>query len=75
MISNDTNADQLQLSNWIDGAVQCIRILEQHPDWGGKSRQITVKSLEEQRSNISCKMDHINPKSWKGDTHVYNVVL
>jgi hypothetical protein len=34
-----------------------------------------VKSLEEQRDNISRKMDHINPKSWKGDTCVGNVVL
>jgi hypothetical protein len=75
MISNDTNADQLQLSNRIDGAVQCVRILDDHPDWGGDSRRITVKSLEEQGSNILRKMDHINPKSWKGDTHVGDVIL
>lgn len=75
MIGNDTNADQLQLSNRIDGAVQCVRILEQHPDWGGESRRIAVRSLEEQGSNISRKMDHINPKSWKGDTRVGNVIL
>ena len=37
MIGNDTNADQLQLSNHIDGAMQCVCILEQHPDWGGES--------------------------------------
>ena len=75
MIGNDMNADQLQLSNRIDGAVQCVRILEQHPDWGGESRRITVKSLEEQGSDISRKMDHINPMSWKGDTRVGNVIL
>jgi hypothetical protein len=75
MTGNDTNADQLQLSNRIDGAVQCVRILEQHPDWGGESRRITVRSLEEQGSNISRKMDHINPKSWKGDTCVRNLIL
>jgi hypothetical protein len=75
MIGNDTNADQLQLSNRIDGAVQCVCILEQHPDWGGESRRITVKSLEEQGSNISRKMDHINPKSWKGDVRVGNLIL
>jgi hypothetical protein len=75
MVSNDTNADQLQLSNRIDGAVQCVRILEQHPDWGGESRRITVKSLEEQGNDISRKMDHINPKSWKGDTRVSHLIL
>ena len=48
MIGNNMNADQLQLSNRIDGTVQCVRILEQHPDWGGESCRITVKSLKEQ---------------------------
>jgi hypothetical protein len=70
-----TNADQLQLSNWIDGAVQCVCILEQHPDWGDELRWITVRSLREQGSNISWKTDHINLKSWKGDTRVSNLVL
>jgi len=75
MIGNDTNTDQLQLTNRIDGAVQCVRILDEHPEWGGESRRITVKSLEEQGSDISRKLDHINPKSWKGDIHVRDVVL
>ena len=48
MIGNNMNADQLQLSNRIDGTVRCVRVLEQHPDWGGESCQITVKSLKEQ---------------------------
>jgi hypothetical protein len=34
-----------------------------------------VKSLEEQGSNISRKMDHLNPKSWKGDTCIGNLIL
>jgi hypothetical protein len=37
MVRNDTNADQLQLTNRIDGAVQCVKILEIHPEWGGQS--------------------------------------
>ena len=37
MVGNDTNADQLQLTNHIDGAVQCVKILEIHPEWGGQS--------------------------------------
>lgn len=37
MVGNDTNADQLQLTNRIDGAVQCVKILEIHPEWGGQS--------------------------------------
>ena len=37
MTGNDKNANQLKLTNQINGAVQCVRILEEHPDWGGKS--------------------------------------
>lgn len=75
MIGNDHHADQLQLTNRIDGAVQCVKILELHPEWGGQSRRITVRSLEEQGNNISKKLDHINPRSWTGDVYVKNVIL
>lgn len=75
MIGNDHHADQLQLTNRIDGAVQCVKILELHPEWGGQSRRITVKSLEEQGNNISKKLDHLNPRSWTGDVYVKNIIL
>jgi hypothetical protein len=75
MIGNDHHADQLQLTNRIDGAVQCIKILELHLEWGGQSRHITIKSLEEQGNDISKKLDHINPHSWTGDVYVRNVIL
>lgn len=75
MISNDSHADLLQLSNQIYGAILCVQILEQHLDWGGQSHQITVKSLEQQGHEISQKMDHLNPKSRCGDVQVKHVSL
>jgi len=75
MIGSDHNADQLQLTNRIDGAVQCVKILELHPEWGGQSRRLTVKSLEEQGTNITKKLDHLNPRSWQGDVYVRNIIL
>ncbi|KAE9387736.1 hypothetical protein BT96DRAFT_837295, partial [Gymnopus androsaceus JB14] len=76
MIGNDSNADQLQLTNRIDGAVQCVNILEKHPEWGGESRCLNVKSISEVKdSKISSKYDHINPITWQGDVLVQNVVL
>lgn len=75
MIGNDSHADLLQLANRIYGAVLCVQILEQHPDWGGQSRRITVKSLEQQGHEISQKMDHLNPRSWRGDVKVKHVSL
>lgn len=38
MVGNDTNADESQLANRIDGACECARILAAHPDWGGQAR-------------------------------------
>ena len=75
MVGSDTHADQLQLTNRIDGAVQCINILEKHPEWGGQSRQLNLKPLPGDATEISATYDHINPKSWKGDVRVCNVVL
>lgn len=75
MVGNDTHADQLQLTNRIDGAVQCVKILENHPEWGGQSRRLSVKPLSSDPGEISSIYDHINPKSWRGDVRVQNVVL
>lgn len=57
------------------GLFNVSRFFEVHPKWGGQSCCITVKSLEEQGSNISKKLDHINLRSWKGDVYVRNVIL
>lgn len=75
MVGNNTYADQLQLTNQIDGAVQCIKILENHPEWGSMSRRLTPKPLSSDPNEISSTYDHISPKSWRGDVHVQNVVL
>jgi hypothetical protein len=75
MVGNDTNADILQLGNRIDGTVQCVNILESHPEWGGEARRLRVGPLQGDVMNISNKYDHLNPRSWKGDVHVNQVVL
>jgi hypothetical protein len=75
MVGNDTNADQYQLTNRIDGAVQCVNILEEFPEWGGQARQLTTKPLPQNIDDVSSSYDHISPKSWKGDVRVKNVVL
>ena len=75
MVGNDTNADILQLANRIDGAVKCVNILELHPEWGGEARRLGVGPLQGNVDNISSKYDHINPRSWKGDVCVNQVVL
>ncbi|KAF9536886.1 hypothetical protein CPC08DRAFT_771425 [Agrocybe pediades] len=75
IVGNDTNTDQLQLTNRIDGAVQCNNILEDHPELGVQPRRLTVKALPSDPTDISSIYDHISPKSWKGDVHVKTVAL
>jgi len=75
IVGGDANADQLQLTDRVDGAVQCNNILEGHPEWGGESRRLTLKPLLDDPNSISSKHDHINPRSWKGDVKVANLSL
>ena len=75
MVGNDTNADIIQLANRIDGAVKCVNILELHPEWGGEARCLHLGPLQGNANDISSKYDHINPRSWKGDVHINQVVL
>ncbi|KAG6836745.1 hypothetical protein H0H93_003969, partial [Arthromyces matolae] len=75
MIGSDSNADQYQLANRIGGAVQCANILADHPEWGGQSRRLTLKTLSNNPDEISSKYDHINPKTLRGNLFVSSVVL
>jgi len=72
---NDTSADQFQLANRIDGAVKCVNILEKHPEWGGQARRLSVKPLPKNATKVTSAYDHINPRAWKGNVHVRDVVL
>ena len=72
---NDTNADQFQLANRIDGAVKCVNILEKHPEWGGQARCLSVKPLPKNETKVTSTYDHISPRAWKGNIHVCDVVL
>jgi hypothetical protein len=63
MVGNDTNADLLQLTNRIDGATQCVIILEKHPEWGGQARRLDLKPLDSSTGEITNKYDHLSPRS------------
>ncbi|KAF8160309.1 hypothetical protein BJ912DRAFT_1151048 [Pholiota molesta] len=75
MVGTDTNADVLQLTNRVDGATQCVIILENHPEWGGQARRLDLKPLDSNIDEISNKYDHLSPRSLKGDYRVNQVVL
>ncbi|KAK0232597.1 hypothetical protein IW262DRAFT_1258284, partial [Armillaria fumosa] len=75
MRGGDSGNDQLQLTNRLNGAESCVKILEEHPDWGGQSRHLKVQTLQSQGSEIARTMDHLNPCSWEGDVLVWNMTL
>jgi hypothetical protein len=75
MIGVDTNADHLQLANRIESAAICSQILAENPSWERAPRRLTLKTWRDEASDISAKIDHINPASWKGDVKVKSVVL
>ncbi|KAG7085373.1 hypothetical protein E1B28_002936 [Marasmius oreades] len=52
-----------------------MKILSEHPEWGGEGRRITVKSLQQLGSEVTAKHNHINPKSIHGDSQVSSVHL
>ncbi|KAI0709424.1 hypothetical protein C8Q76DRAFT_626022, partial [Earliella scabrosa] len=75
MVGSDSNADQLQLASRVNGAVQCSRILQEHPEWDRGSRRLAIPSLQGNGDKIASSADHINPASWSGDVSVKNIVL
>src|ERR1700729_1255446 len=75
MVGTDCNADQLQLANRVESAAICTRILAEHPEWERGPRRLMLKTWRDEAGDISAKIDHINPASWKGDVAVKNVVL
>jgi hypothetical protein len=75
IVGNDTNADQLQLGNRIESAAVCAKILEENPDWVKGPRRITLRPWQENAGDVSAKVDHINPASWRGNVSVENVIL
>ena len=72
---NDSNVDQLQLANQTDSAIICTKILAQNPEWEWGPRHLNLNAWTEGAGNISAKLDHINPGSWRGDVSVKSVVL
>lgn len=71
----DANADQQQLNDRVESGAVCSRILAENPSWDRSARRLTLKTWRDEAGDISAKVDHINPASWKGNVKVKDVVL
>ncbi|KAH7907202.1 hypothetical protein BJ138DRAFT_1104514 [Hygrophoropsis aurantiaca] len=74
MVGNDANTDILQLSSRISNVTETARILAKYPHWDRGPRRLKLPALEDTTSDLSSKVDHINPSSWKGDVRVSSVL-
>lgn len=74
MIGSDANADQLQLTSRMSGAIQCSQILQEHPEWDRGPRRLAIPSLQGQGDHVASSVDHVNPRSWAGDVSVKGVL-
>ncbi|KAH9016455.1 hypothetical protein EDB84DRAFT_1590111 [Lactarius hengduanensis] len=68
MVGNDANADILTLGYHLSHAVECLKILSEHPTWDRGPRR-------RKNGDILSKSDHITPASWEGNVNVRNVTL
>ncbi|KAJ7835278.1 hypothetical protein B0H14DRAFT_3707147 [Mycena olivaceomarginata] len=73
MTGSDSNADMSQLGSRLNAASQCDKILAEHPDWSGGPQRLRMPVWKDVAGDVSAKIDHISPRSWKGDVHVANV--
>lgn len=75
MIGSDSNCDHLQLGNRCESAAICTQILAENPTWEAAPRRLTLKTWRDEAGDLSAQVDHINPKTWKGDVKVQGVVI
>lgn len=66
-IDSSRNVDLLQLTDRASAASHMTQIFHDHPKWDRGHRRLSLTGKE--------GIDHTNPKSWLGDTHVKNVSL
>ncbi|KAH9008274.1 hypothetical protein EDB84DRAFT_1671878 [Lactarius hengduanensis] len=75
MVGNDANADILTLGYHLSHAVECLKILSEHPTWDRGPRRLHLRRIEDGNGDILSKSDHITPASWEGNVNVRNVTL
>ncbi|KAJ7183908.1 hypothetical protein C8R46DRAFT_1309168 [Mycena filopes] len=75
MIGNDANLDILQLIGRLVGTTQVANILAKYPQWDRPPRRLNLPALARDSTELSDKIDHIKPPSWRGDTSVDKVTL
>ncbi|KAI0026716.1 hypothetical protein K488DRAFT_64965 [Vararia minispora EC-137] len=74
MVGNDTNLDILQLAHRISGTTDVATILAKHPEWDSGPRRLRIPPIQRDTRAIPG-IDHISPRTWRGDLRVQTVTL
>ncbi|KAL0564399.1 hypothetical protein V5O48_017648, partial [Marasmius crinis-equi] len=75
MVGNDTNLDVYQTASRLAGTTEVVNILAKYPEWQETPRRLHLPSLNRNEDVITERVDHLNPKSWRGDVHTQSVTL
>ena len=74
-VGTDTNVDMIQLGSRASGLTKVAIILAEHPEWDHSPQRLHLPAITKDSGDISSKVDHINPASWRGNVKVTNVNL
>jgi hypothetical protein len=74
-VGTDTNVDMIQLGSCASGLTEVAIILAEHPEWDHGPRRLHLPVITKDSGDITLKLDHINPASWRGNVEVANVNL
>jgi hypothetical protein len=64
----------VQLGSQASGLTEVAVILSIHPEWDRGPHQLNFPALTKD-GNVDLKVDHINPRSWRGNVEVEDVNL
>jgi hypothetical protein len=72
-VGTDANVDILQLCSRASNLTEVAIILARRPGWDRSPRRLKLPMIINEAGDLSPNADHINPASWKADTHVSGV--
>ncbi|KAF9042843.1 hypothetical protein BDZ89DRAFT_1201584 [Hymenopellis radicata] len=76
IIGTDANVDLLQLATRLTGTTEVSNILAMKPEWDSSPRRLQLPAVSKEGHQIlDSGVDRINPRSWRADVSLSNVVL
>ncbi|KZW01881.1 hypothetical protein EXIGLDRAFT_590650, partial [Exidia glandulosa HHB12029] len=73
IVGNDANADALQVGTRLSNASQVANIFAAKPEWDRTPRRLKIPAMDDS-GEMSRDIDHITPRTWRGDMSVRPVV-